>query len=571
MATPAHSEGRRRSTARKPEAVDRAVEDGSSVARLPIADRDDPGRGETEQETPQADAALQPVNGSGNGAVLEDALRAAADWVWATDRDGRLLHVTEPASRSLGIPSALAIGRDFGAVLGANVARGDTSARRLVELLGRGRAFRDLEITLATADGHRRMLSVSGVPVFDPESERFLGFRGTAVDVTDRRLPDLSMDRLRATVAQSPVAVLVADAAGNIDYVNPMFTAALGYTLDELAARPLPVQLCDERRALAERLAEVGRTGVSWEGEAQLDRRDGAGRWFVIHVAPMRDREGRITHVVAVFEDVDDRKQLEQQLTIARRQAEAANQAKSVFLAMMSHELRTPLNAIIGFSEFIQEGKLVENDPEKVVGYARDISESGHHLLSLVDEILDISRIEAGVMTLTPKRIDPTEVARRVVRLLTPMSDRVGATLVLEAPGVAPIMVADRRALQQILFNLVGNAIKFTPAGGRVVVTLRAEDEEVEFQVSDSGVGIPLEDLERVWHAFERVEPSRRSNADGGAGLGLSIVRGLTQLHGGRAWIDSTIGKGTTVTVRLPMTAKPAEDQVTMIDAAKFA
>ncbi len=565
MATPAHRESRRRDRAREPEPVKAVKNDAPSMTRLPMAEDNPPGHEEIVPEP-----VAHPINGAGTGAVLEDALRAAADWVWATDRDGRLLHVTEPASRSLGLPAALTIGRDFGTVLGAHVARGDTSAQRLVELLGRGRAFRDLEITLATADGRRRMLSVSGVPVFDPESERFLGFRGTAVDVTDRRLPDLSMDRLRATVSQSPVAVLVADAAGNIDYVNPMFTAALGYAMDELAARPLPLQLCDDRRALSDRLAEVGRTGVSWEGEAQLDRRDGTGRWFVIHVAPMRDREGRVTHVVAVFEDVDARKQLEQQLTIARRQAEAANQAKSVFLAMMSHELRTPLNAIIGFSEFIQEGKLIESDPQKVVGYARDISESGHHLLSLVDEILDISRIEAGVMTLTPKRIDPTEVARRVVRLLTPMAERVGAALELEAPGVAPIMVADRRALQQILFNLVGNAIKFTPAGGQVKVSLRAEDDEVEFKVSDSGVGIPLGDLERVWHAFERVEPSRRSNADGGAGLGLSIVRGLTQLHGGRAWIDSTIGKGTTVTVRLPMTAKPAEEQVTMIDTAKF-
>ena len=567
MATPAHRESRRRDRTREPEAADDDVEDGMPwVAQLPIAERQEPNAGSVPPEL-----TSHPVNGHGTGAVLEDALRAAADWVWATDRDGRLLHVTEPASRSLGMPSALTIGRDFGTVMGAHAARGDSSARRLVDLLGRGRAFRDLEITLATSDGRRRMLSISGVPVFDPESERFLGFRGTAVDVTDRRLPDLSMDRLRATVAQSPVAVLVADAAGNIDYVNPMFTAALGYAMDELASRRLPLQLCDDRRALSDRLAEVGRTGVSWEGEAKLDRRDGTGRWFVIHVAPMRDREGRVTHVVAVFEDVDARKQLEQQLTIARRQAEAANQAKSVFLAMMSHELRTPLNAIIGFSEFIQEGKLVEKDPQKVADYARDISESGHHLLSLVDEILDISRIEAGVMTLTPTRIDPTEVARRVVRLLTPMSERVGAGLELEAPGVAPIMVADRRALQQILFNLIGNAIKFTPAGGRVVVSLRAEDDEVEFRVSDSGVGIPQDDLERVWHAFERVEPSRRSNADGGAGLGLSIVRGLTQLHGGRAWIDSAIGKGTTVTVRLPMTASPTEDPVTTINAAKLA
>ncbi len=237
----------------------------------------------------------------------------------------------------------------------------------------------------------------------------------------------------------------------------------------------------------------------------------------------------------------------------ARDQAEAANRAKSEFLASMSHELRTPLNAILGFSEIIQEEILGPIKPVKYVEYAKDIHDSGQHLLDLINDLLDLSKIEAGKMTIEPVPLDVRGLIARVVRLFMPAAERLGLTILAEPAQGVPALWADERAARQILLNLLSNAVKFTPRGGRIVVSAcEVEGDAVEIAVKDSGIGIPASQIERLMRPFEQLDNAYQKS-EGGTGLGLSLVAGLAALHGGTVRVESREGEGTTVAVRLPI------------------
>jgi len=236
----------------------------------------------------------------------------------------------------------------------------------------------------------------------------------------------------------------------------------------------------------------------------------------------------------------------------AREHAEAASRAKSQFLANMSHELRTPLNAILGFSEMITS-RVFSGNAEKHYEYAGLIHESGHHLLALINDILDLAKIEAGSWTLRETDLDLLAAVAEATAMVRPRAEANGCVLVLEVGGGLPSIRADERALKQILLNLLSNAIKFTPPGGSITVfTKMAQDGGVILGVSDTGVGIAPDDLERVFLNFGQGRHDVVT-ADKGTGLGLPIVKGLVEAHGGRIELLSAVGEGTTVIVQLPV------------------
>ncbi len=233
--------------------------------------------------------------------------------------------------------------------------------------------------------------------------------------------------------------------------------------------------------------------------------------------------------------------------------AQAASRAKSHFLATVSHELRTPLNAILGFSEIIAGQVYGAVGHGKYLEYAQDIHASGQHLLELIDEILDISKIEAGKLDMAPTDLDVRRLLETCVRLLRVRAAERGLELVLRVAPDTPTVHADERAFKQIIFNLLTNAIKFTPSGGTVgVATRRMDESHLEVTVSDTGIGIPNDQIERVLRPFEQID-NRYSREAGGTGLGLSLVKSLVELHGGTLTIDSTVDVGTTVTVAFPL------------------
>jgi len=243
---------------------------------------------------------------------------------------------------------------------------------------------------------------------------------------------------------------------------------------------------------------------------------------------------------------------------LKRYEAETANAAKSAFLANMSHELRTPLNAILGFSEIIAGQAMGPGAMTRYSEYARDIHTSGDHLLSLINDLLDVAKIEAGKMEIDPKPVDPRHVMEGIGRI---MANRFAARSQEFSIAVAPelpLLVADERALKQMLLNLVSNAAKFTPPGGHIAITCGiSRAGGMEFCVDDDGPGIAPEKLARLFQPFNQIE-NRFDREAGGTGLGLALVQGLVQLHGGRAWLESEPGHGTRAFLYFPSTLEAA-------------
>ena len=252
------------------------------------------------------------------------------------------------------------------------------------------------------------------------------------------------------------------------------------------------------------------------------------------------------------------------ELIESRNDADAANRAKSEFLANMSHELRTPLNAIIGFSEFMASGALGPAGSLKYLEYARDINTSGRHLLDMISEVLDMSKIEAGQYELVPEDVDLSETAEFCVRLVAGRAEAGQITLANQVEPDLPKVRTDARALRQILLNLLSNAVKFTPAGGRVTVSAAANTpRDIVLIVSDTGVGMSAEDLRHVGEPFRQVGRSLTRQQEG-TGLGLAITKRLVEMLGGKLQIESTPGRGTAVMVRLPA-ACPVERRASAV------
>jgi signal transduction histidine kinase len=247
-----------------------------------------------------------------------------------------------------------------------------------------------------------------------------------------------------------------------------------------------------------------------------------------------------------------ERKRVEAQLIETKNSAEAASRAKTEFLANMSHELRTPLNAIIGFSEILKQEPLGPLGHPSYRDYVRDVHESGVHLLRIINDILDLSKIEVGKLTLNEGPIDPCVTIESCIRIVHERAENGGLNLISDIAPNLPTLNADERMVKQILLNLLSNAIKFTAAGGSVRVICRADENGgLMMQVVDTGIGIAPADIERALQPFEQVDTSLHRKYQG-TGLGLPLARSMCELHGGRFEIESTVGKGTTVTVRFP-------------------
>jgi signal transduction histidine kinase len=281
-------------------------------------------------------------------------------------------------------------------------------------------------------------------------------------------------------------------------------------------------------RRTQERLSEIA--GGDFAGHVEVPNRDEIGA-LAADVNRMNDELGRLY-----------------------RELEAASRHKSDFLATMSHELRTPLNAIIGFSEVLHEQMFGELN-ERQAAYVEDVLEAGRHLLSLINDVLDLAKIEAGRMDLELSEVDVPDVLRGAVSMYSERARRRGIALACTTEPAEIEITADERRVRQIVFNLLSNAVKFTPAEGRVDVSARLEDSRVEIAVADTGPGIAASDRETIFQEFEQAAEGKKE--DEGTGLGLPLSRKLVELHGGRLWVESELGKGSTFRFTLPVQREP--------------
>lgn len=273
---------------------------------------------------------------------------------------------------------------------------------------------------------------------------------------------------------------------------------------------------------------------------------------------PLNDKIAELTsRNIKLQREVERHRDVEVSLLTTMRDVRAASQAKSEFLANMSHELRTPLNAIIGFAEIMESELVGPLGSKQYVGYAKDVRESGHYLLELINDILDLSKIEAGQLEANLEEVDLGKTVDVCLRMVKDQASEAGLTVDLSGIEGLPPIRSNARMLRQIILNLLSNAIKFTPEGGGIKIDMRLDEplRSVSLQVKDTGIGIAPADITRVMRPFEQVE-SAQGNVHRGTGLGLPMAKSLVELLGGEFTIQSEIGNGTTVMMLLPLDRK---------------
>ncbi|MBF0247388.1 MAG: PAS domain S-box protein, partial [Alphaproteobacteria bacterium] len=285
--------------------------------------------------------------------------------------------------------------------------------------------------------------------------------------------------------------------------------------------------------------------------ECRLVHRNGQVRWIRISGMALRDKSGRAYRMAGSVGDITDRIEFQHQLIEAKERAEIANRVKSEFLANMSHELRTPLNAVIGFSDVMMSG-LFGDINDHYLDYAENIRDSGKHLLGVINDILDVSRIEAGRMDLRPERVSAQKLVDTALRLIGDRAAEANLKLVRAVAPDLPDMMVDAQRMKQVLLNLLSNAVKFTPEGGVVETCAHpGDDGGLVMTVRDSGIGMTPEDIEVALTPFGQVD-SKLSRKYEGTGLGLPLTKSFVELHGGRLEIESQRGRGTAVSVHIP-------------------
>ena len=373
---------------------------------------------------------------------------------------------------------------------------------------------------------------------------------------TERELRQ-SQERFRQAVENSPNPIFTVDAEGRIRSWNKSCEIAFRYPQDVIS-RPFTFLFGDgENQALADSLL-----GAVFQGRKLADVElcykceDGERRFMVSRVYPVFDQHNGVDHCVFANTDITERKYAEIEIREAMEKAEAANRAKSDFLANMSHELRTPLNHIIGFTELIVDNRFGELNA-KQEKYLINVMQSGQHLLSLVNDILDISKVESGKLEMQPAPADLKHIMQNSLIMVKEKALKHGIRLSLDTDGIPKTIMADERKLKQILYNLLANAVKFTPDGGSVncIAIHSGSNGNIEVSVTDTGIGITAADLKRIFDPFEQVEGSI-SRRFQGTGLGLSLTKKLVELHGGRIWAESDgVGKGAAFRFTIPLMA----------------
>jgi PAS domain S-box-containing protein len=362
--------------------------------------------------------------------------------------------------------------------------------------------------------------------------------------------------------------VLIVSQNGRIEDLNPGAEAIFGYSRDEILSDP-SIQLVagDSPADFRAKMLETVRREGSWSGELTCMRKDGNEIVLESHIVPMTGDDAEVTGFVAVNRDISARVAFEESLKQAKLDAEVANRAKSGFLATMSHEIRTPMNGVMGMANLLLDTELDEAQRQ----YAEVIMTSGNALLDLINDILDVSKLEAGRVDLTEEEFNPLEVIENARNLMKPRADEKGIALnALVQPGMPTCLIGDPGRLRQILLNLIGNAIKFTGDGA---VSLNASvsrpqngQVELRFEVTDTGIGIPEDVRGRLFERFVQADASTTSQF-GGTGLGLAICRELCHLMDGEIGVDSVEGEGSTFwfTVRLAVVgAMPVGEDTTI-------
>lgn len=364
---------------------------------------------------------------------------------------------------------------------------------------------------------------------------------------------DDAISLLTSIFDASEIGIIVTDRQHRVVRVNDSFVRSFGWSRDQLIGELLPDFIPpEEGDDVGQDGADFLQRGVRATGETRLLRADGTTA-NVLYTSAALELSQRRKFQVTTIMDITLRKQMEISLRVSKDQADAANHAKSAFLASMSHELRTPLNAIIGFSEIMMNEAFGPIGTRKYIEYLQDVHLSARHLLEIINEVLDMSKIEAGKVDLDEQVFDIGELLQSVSRMMVSRAFSANIALETSVEDHLPLLRADPRLIRQVLINLVSNAIKFSGRGDTIWVSAAMQpDGDLQIVVKDEGIGIPSDKIREALEPFGQIHDSSVARDQQGTGLGLPLAKAMVELHGGTLRLQSAENIGTTVTIHLP-------------------
>ncbi len=416
------------------------------------------------------------------------------------------------------------------------------------ELNGQG-SIANIEKTYLAKDGRKIPMLFSGSTMHD-SSGRALGIVFMAQDITVRKEEEQKLKLFSEAVEAANEGVQIIDLNGNIIFSNRAAEAIYGYSSYELKGKNFTEMNADPEFAGSAILQNL-KENYEWTGELMMKHKDSRIFPVWLSISMIKDNEDEPLAFVGIISDLTERKRVEE-ICLENVRLSHASRAKSEFLANMSHELRTPLNSIIGFTELMKQ-KVTGELTDKQERYIDNVLSSSNHLLKLINDILDLSRVESGKIDLVIEKLYLSEIIDESLLLMKEKANKHNVILKKEVDPAIDLIKVDRLRLKQILFNLLSNAAKFSkPEGGTVTIAAKKEEDMVKISVSDTGIGIKEENLERLFKEFEQLD-SGISRKYGGTGLGLAITKKLVELHGGKIRAESTIGEGSTFTFTLPI------------------
>ncbi len=483
-------------------------------------------------------------------------VNAVSDVIFETDLKGNVLFLNDAWEGVTGFSVAESLERNIFDLLAP---QDQEEQRNTFEqmLLGRQKGGR-FYTKLLTANDTYRAVEMS-MRLLRQDGNRTLRVIGTFVDVEERRRVEHAL-----TEAEKKYRAIVENAAGGIYQVtlegyflsvNPAMARILGYESPEQLLREVKNRHHDLYASAVERsrfMHELEMRGEVRNFEIEILTRGGEKKWINENARLVRDDEGGILYLEGSMEDITQRKEGDIKLREAKVQSDLANRAKSEFLANMSHELRTPLNSIIGFSEIIKNEVLGPVGQKQYWEYANDIYESGQRLLKIINEILDISRIEAGERQISEGLVDMKALMNSCLGFARQKAEEAGISIVNHIDDDIPQVVGEEVALKQIILNLLGNAIKYTPEAGRVTLSYECENSgRLRLSISDTGIGMDADEIEKALSPFGQLDTAL-SRSGAGAGLGLTLAQSLIELHGGELELVSQKRVGTTATIIFP-------------------
>ena len=423
------------------------------------------------------------------------------------------------------------------------------------------------EFTALTKTGEKKEVEAS-VSYLDFKGKK--ATQGVIRDISERKAAERKLRLLGRAVHQNPVAIVITDSGGMIEYINPVFEKITGYSADEtIGKNPRILNSGYHSKEFYKNLWETILSGQDWEGEFKNQKKNGELYWEDAIISPILNSQKKITHFVAVKEDITEKKKMLEDLIIAKDKAEESDRLKSAFLANMSHEIRTPMNGILGFSELLKEPNLTGEEQQQ---YISVIERSGARMLNIINDIIDISKIESGLMKLDIKETNINEQIEYIYTFFKPEVEAKGMKFSFNTPLSAKeaTIATDSEKVYAILTNLVKNAIKYSHKGsieiGYKIVEIHRPAPNafggraaLQFYIKDTGIGIPIDRQEAIFERFIQADIANKM-AHQGAGLGLSITRAYIELLGGKIWVESEEGKGSIFYFSLPYNAVLAKE-----------